>query len=94
MTPAPIKATDTEKNLMAAIKTEMTVFENSGKRGRCLQMVYGFLLSIPATSVEAERAFSAAGTLCTKLRSCLGDGSLSTLCLLRAFYKSHQSNNN
>jgi len=39
---------------------QMAVFECSGVRGRILQLVYSYLQSIPPTSVEAERAFSAA----------------------------------
>ena len=44
------------------------------------------LLTVPPTSVEAERAFSAAGLFVTKLRSRLGDQSIDTLffaCILR-----------
>jgi len=48
------------KQLANSIKAELAVFENSGTRGRCLEQVYEYLLTIPATSVEAERAFSAA----------------------------------
>jgi len=52
-----------DKSMLAAIKSEMAVFECSGVRDRILQLVYCYLQSIPKTSVEAERAFSAAGTL-------------------------------
>jgi len=51
----------------------MAVFETSGKRGQCLDKLYNYVLTVPPTSVEAERAFSAAGVLCTKLRSQLED---------------------
>jgi len=78
---------DTDKKLDASIKAEMVVFTSGGKRGRCLEQAYEYLLSIPPTSVEAERAFSAAGVLCTKLRSRLDDRSLDTLCFLRSYYK-------
>jgi hypothetical protein len=72
---------------MAAIKAEMALFSCSGVRGRCLQTVYSYLLTKPPTSVEAERAFSAAGIFNTKLRSRLiSDHSIDTLCLLRASY--------
>jgi len=50
-------------------------------------------LSIPATSVEAERAFSAAGVLCTKLRSQLADNSIDTMCFLRSYYMKHRTCN-
>lgn len=75
-----------EKSKLAAIRTEMAVFEANGTRGRSLQLVYGYLLSIPPSSVEAERAFSAAGILCTKVRSRLSDKSLDMLCFLRSYY--------
>ena len=75
-----------EKSKLAAIRTEMAVFEANGTRGRSLQLVYGYLLSIPPSSVEAERAFSAAGILCTKVRSRMSDKSLDMLCFLRSYY--------
>jgi len=67
----------------------MAAFECSGVRGRILQLVYSYLQSIPdpSTSVEAERAFSAAGILCTKIRSRLSDATLETLCFLRSYYR-------
>ena len=76
-----------DKSMIAAIKSEMAVFECSGVRGRILQLVYAYLQSIPPTSVEAERAFSAAGILCTKIRSRLSDVTLDTLCFLRSYYR-------
>ena len=67
----------------------MAAFECSGVRGRILQLGYSYLQSIPdrSTSVEAERAFSAAGILCTKIRSRLSDATLETLCFLRSYYR-------
>lgn len=82
-----VSGTSAKKSLAAAIKAEIAVYEATGVRGRCLQLVYAYLLSIPPTSVEAERAFSAAGLLCTKVRSRLSDKTLDTMCLLRAFYR-------
>ena len=78
-----------EKSTTAAIKTEFTVFQASGVRlrGRCLQSAY--LLSVPPASVEAERAFSAAGLsglLWTKIRSRMSEKSLDALCFLRSYY--------
>ena len=80
-----VNSTDVGKKLETSIKAEMAVYESSGKRGRCLDQVYNYLLSIPPTSVEAERAFSSAGGLCTKLRSRLSDETMDTLCFLRYF---------
>jgi len=78
---------DADKKLDSSIKAEMAIFSSSGRRGRCLEQAYNYLLSIPPTSVEAERAFSATGVLCTKLRSRLDDRTLDTLCFLRSYYK-------
>ena len=35
------------------------LFDGTGKRGSCLETVYSYLMTVPPTSVEAERAFSA-----------------------------------
>ena len=83
--PSPNRLND--NSMLAAIKSEMAVFECSGVRGRYLQLVYDYLQSIPPTSVEAERAFSAAGLLCTKIRSRLTDATLDTLCFIRSYYR-------
>ena len=69
-----------EKSQLAAIRSEMALFESSGKRGRGLELVYRYL-SIPPSSVDAERAFSTAGVLCTKVRLRLSDKSIDTLLL-------------
>ena len=42
--------------------------------------------SIPATSVEVERLFSAAGCFVTKLRTRLQDDMADTLCFLRSYF--------
>ena len=62
--------------LQEILKQEMNVFEATKKRPIKLELLFNVLLSIPPTSVEAERAFSAAGLLVTKLRSRLSDESL------------------
>jgi len=76
-----------DKSMLAAIKSEMANFKCSGLCGRILQLVYSYLQSVPSTSVEAERAFSAAGMLCTKIRSRLSDVTLDTLCFLCSYYR-------
>ena len=43
-----------------------------------------YLLSVPPA--EAERAFSVAAMLCTRIRSHLRDNALDQLCFLRSFY--------
>ena len=76
-----------DKSMLAAIKSKMAVFECSGVRGHLLELMYSYLQSISLTSVEAERAFSAAGLLCTKIRSRLSDATLDTLCFMRSYYR-------
>ncbi|KAG2470284.1 DRD2B protein, partial [Polypterus senegalus] len=76
-----------DKKLHASVKAEMVVFQSNGKCGRCLEQVYQYLMTVLPTSVEAERAFSVAGALCTKVRSHLDDRTLDTLCFLRSYYR-------
>ena len=78
--------------VMKVICQEMTLFENGGNRGRYLQLVYDYLLSIPPTSVEAERAFSASGLICSRLRTRLGDETLDALCFLRSYFQKQHLN--
>ena len=74
-------------NLMSIIKKEMHLFENGGNREHNLELVYQYLLSIPPTSIEPERAFSAAGYLGSKIRSRLNDQTLNALLYLRAYFQ-------
>jgi hypothetical protein len=85
------EASAADKSVQLAIKSELSLFESTGRRGQFLDKVYSYLLSIPPTSVEAERAFSAAGGLCTKIRSRLGDDVLDTLCFLRSIYTAERA---
>ena len=70
-------------NLPTMLKYEITVAEETGKRGYYLNKVYQMMLTIPATSVEAERTFSSCAHLCNKLRSRLNDETLDVLCFIR-----------
>ena len=54
-------------SLPTKLKYEITVAEQTGKRGYYLNKVYQMMLTIPATSVEAERTFSSCAYLCNKL---------------------------
>jgi hypothetical protein len=80
-----------EKSQLASVRSEVATFESTGVKGRGLQLVYDYLLSIPPASVEAERSFSAAGLLCTKIRSRLGDKSLDALCCIRSYYNNSKN---
>jgi hypothetical protein len=70
-----------------ALKQEFSAFEMSKKRSESLERLYLALSSIPATSVESERAFSAVGLFVTKLRSNLSDRSIDSLLTLRSHFK-------
>ena len=72
--------------LQTVIKQEMKLLEATEKRPSKLEQLFRALSSIPPTSVEAERAFSAAGLFATKLRSRLGDKSENALSFLRSHY--------
>ena len=58
---------------MKVIHQEMILFENGGTRDRYLQLAYDYIMSVPLTSVEADRAVSAAGIICSRLLTRLGD---------------------
>ena len=64
----------------------MKLLEATEKRPGKLEQLFKALLSIPPTSVEAERAFSAAGLFTTKLRSRLSDKPINALCFLRSHH--------
>ena len=50
-----------QADILAEVKREMTIFENTGERPAILEKVFCAIKTLPPTSVEAERAFSAAG---------------------------------
>ena len=72
------------------LKHEFSAFEISKKRSATLEKLYLALCSIPATSVESERAFSAVGLFITKLRSRMGDKSIDSLLTLRSHFKKEE----
>ncbi|KAG2470364.1 CBPC4 carboxypeptidase, partial [Polypterus senegalus] len=85
--PRNLPSQNDDKKLDASVKAEMAVFQSNNKHGCCLEQVYQYLMTVPPTSVEAERAFSATGVLCTKVRSRLDDRTLDMLCFLRSYYR-------
>ena len=70
------------------IEQEFKLFEYNGgtERPKYLQLLHEGLNSIPPTSVEPERSFSATGLFSTKIRSRLGDDSLNALLFLRQYF--------
>lgn len=78
--------TSTTSNLLKLIKQEITVLETEQRRGKYLTMAFNYISTIKPTSIESERAFSAAGIICTKIRTSLNDCTLDTICMLRAYF--------
>lgn len=77
---------------MSILKKEMALFKSVGKRGHHLKLAYQYLMTIPPTSVESERAFSAAGYIGNKIRSRFGDATLDALLFLRVFFQNQKTN--
>ena len=83
---APKQNFSSQAGILTQIKKEMSVFESTGERPACIEKVFKAVRSLPPTSTEAERAFSAAGLFLTKIRSSLSDQSIDNLCLLRKHF--------
>ena len=81
-----------KSSIHSKIRSEMKFWDEGGSRGKLLEDLYKSLLTIPPTSVESERAFSAAGAFSTKIRSRLNDKTMDTLCFLRSFFKNQNEN--
>ena len=62
-------------------------YNSIGDRTPRLKKVMDALETIPPTSVESERAFSAAGLFITKLRTRLSVMNIDALCFSRNYYK-------
>lgn len=85
--PDPKVQIQNESGLANSIRREMSLFENGGTRGYHLEIANKYLMSIPPTSVEPERAFSAAAYIGNKLRSRLGSETLDALIFLRLYFR-------
>ena len=69
------------------LKSEFTLFKNTGQRPENLQKLLNAILSIKPTSIDVERVFSVCGSFCTKIRSRLSDKSIQALVFLKYYYK-------
>ena len=78
------------KDFNKLIRQEMSFYEGGLVRGKYLQQAYNYFQTVQPTSVEPERAFSAASLFCTKIRSSLDDDTLDALCFLRAYFLKEQ----
>ena len=86
-TPCQPREPTSSTELLVEIKREMAVFESTGERPTKSQKLFRALSTLPASSVEAERTFSAAGLFLPKIRSNLSDGSLDRLVFLRKYFQ-------
>lgn len=80
-----LKESDTPDEVKS-LSADFKLFEQSRKRTENLKFLYDALLTIPPSSVEAERAFSTAGNFATKIRSRLADRSLCNLVFLKKYF--------
>ena len=71
--------------LLSCVKKEISFFEHSGELPKILKSIKNSLDTLPPSSVEAERCFSASGLFVTKLRSSLSDTMIDNLCLMRGY---------
>ncbi len=79
------------KNDAKNIGKEMNVYEATGKRTENLTLLFNALSTIPPTSIESERAFSALGLFITKIRTRLSDKSIDHLCFLKHYFRSQNN---
>ena len=68
------------------LKSEFTLFKNTGQRTENLQKLFNAILTIKPTSTDVERVFSVTSSFCTKIRSRLSDKSLQALVFLKYYY--------
>ncbi len=66
---------------------EMRLFEASGQLPSNLRQLHQALLTIPPTTVQAERSFSSSGNLVTKLRNRMSDETVEDILFLQGHYK-------
>ena len=76
------------------VKNEMTLYEATKGQTRPvhLEQLYRALKSIKPSSIDPERAFSAMGYFCTKIRSRMGDDVLDAIIFMQQYYKNNESN--
>ena len=65
---------------------EIGLFIAGKKQTTQLQLLHKALQTVPPTSVEAERVFSAGGLFLTKLRTSMSDKTLDKLIFLKLFF--------
>ena len=71
----------------ANVLHELKCFKITLTRSENIQKLYNCIFTIKATSVEAERAFSAAGLFVRKLRTNLSEKTIDPLCFLKRLFQ-------
>ena len=66
---------------------EIALSAKTGELTSKLKSLFKALSSVPAASIESERAFSVAGSFATKIRSNLGDRTLDRFCFAKSYFK-------
>ena len=83
-----VKGKDT--GISKTVQKAMALYEKSGEVPEILLKLKMALLSIPPSSIEAERTFSTVGIFASKIRSCLKDTTIHSLVVLRQFHKKNE----
>ena len=89
ITKTPIKRfsqNKSKRDYQKLVRKEIIYFEAEGVQEKYLELMYNYLLTLPSTSVESERAFSASEVICTKIRSSMNDETLDAIAFLRAYF--------
>lgn len=73
------------------LRKEIDNYKECGIKGKIINSLENCLLAIKPTSVEAERSFSNAQQLCTKLRTNMSDQMIDSLSFLRSYYQTAAS---
>ena len=82
------KTAQTCRAISRSINNEFEIVDATGEKTANITKIPAALESIPPTSVEAERDYSAVGLFITRLRIRLSDKSVNCLSLLRAYFYS------
>jgi hypothetical protein len=85
--PVALDAVNVGSQAEKIIKKEMSLFEATHQRPENLEKLFNALKTIPPTSIEAERAFSAVGIFITKLRNRLSPPTIDALIFLKYYFK-------
>ena len=75
-----------QENILNHIKKEMTFYKATRECPKILKIIKSCLNSLPPSSVEAERCFSAAGLFISKLRSSLSNEMFDCLIFARSYF--------